>query len=192
MTTGYWGPNAIKGAEYIEDVRNGATMTTVTATHFLDAFIALFGEFANLSAQMAIQHPVLPAPTDEDPTAVITRTSEDSLLVHASTTGGIQASFAFRGGEASAGVDGFRWEVYGSKGSVVVKGARGNPGANPPRLWVNGEEIEVEEGMTAVGREYVEFLDGRDGMGFELAVVRLRMIEAIYESARTGRRTSYL
>lgn len=171
----------------------GATLTTVTAAHFLDAFTNLFGEFASVSAQMKTQYPTVRSPTAEDSERVVARTSEDQLLLHGETTQGVMSSFHFRGGVAQTGLQGFRWEIHGETGSILLLGKMGNSGTFTPDLFLNGEKVELAEGgLSNVGEEYLRFAQQAGSVEFDHAVLRHKMVQAIYESARTGQQVSYI
>jgi predicted dehydrogenase len=168
-------------------------LTSVTAAHFLDAFVNIFGEFVTVSAQMKTQYPVVESPIPEDAQRVVTRTSEDQLLLHGETTQGIMSAFHFRGGMAQPGLQGFRWEIHGETGSILLLGAMGNPGAFAPDIFLNGEKVDLPEGgLTNIGEEYLRFALDYGSLDFDHAVLRQKMVQSIYESARTGKRTSYM
>lgn len=168
-------------------------MTTVTAAHFLDAYTNLFGEFITISAQMKTQYPIVNSVTIGNTERRIQRTSEDQLLLHGETTQGVMSSFHFRGGMAQTGLQGFRWEIHGESGSIVLQGAMGNSGAFAPDIFLNGEKMDLPDSeLSNIGREYLAFALNHGSLDFDHAVLRLRMVHSIYESARTGQRTSYI
>jgi predicted dehydrogenase len=142
---------------------------------------------------MKTQYPLVKSPTPEDPKRVVKRTSEDQLLLHGETTQGVMSAFHFRGGMAQTGLQGFRWEIHGESGSILLLGAMGNAGAFAPDIFLNGEKVKMPEGeLSNIGEEYLRFALGNGSLDFDHAVLRHKMVQSIYESARTGNRTSYI
>ncbi|KFY49367.1 hypothetical protein V495_00609 [Pseudogymnoascus sp. VKM F-4514 (FW-929)] len=194
ITGDAWGPQTYGFAnEYMEDITAGATLTSVTAAHFLDAYVNIFGEFVSVSAQMKTQYPRVKSPTPEDAERFVLRTSEDQLLLHGETTKGVMSAFHFRGSMAQTGVQGFRWEIHGETGSILLTGAMGNAGAFAPDIFFNGEKVNLPKGeLSNIGKEYLQYAFNNGSLDFDYAVLRHKMVQSIYESAKTGKRTSYL
>lgn len=198
-------PNA-----YLIDRTNGANLLTIASGHFLDAMCYCLGEFEQLSATLATRRPqVKIAKTDES----LPATSPDQVAVNGTLQGGAVASFHFRGGQ-SRGTN-LLWEINGTDGDLLVTGACGHvqmleltlhggqgkdtalvPLAIPDEYrWV---PAETPSGFPFnVAQLYVRLAsDMQKGtslsLGFEAAVVRHRMIEAIQKAAETGSRQTYL
>jgi predicted dehydrogenase len=168
-------------------------LTTVTAAHFLDAYTNIFGEFVTVSAQMKTQYPTVKSPMLEDSERIVNRTSEDQLLFHGETTQGVMSGFHFRGSTAQTGVRGFHWEIHGETGSILLTGAMGNPGAFAPDIFLNGKMLDLpEDELSNIGKEYLHYALNDGSLDFDHGVLRHKMVQSIYESARTGKRTSYL
>lgn len=158
----------------------------------MDAYINIFGEFVTISAQMKTQYPVVKSPTAEDAERVVKRTSEDQLLIQGETTQGVISAFHFRGGVAQAGLQGFRWEIHGESGSILLLGPIGSSGAVTPDIFLNGNKVDLPESLSNIGVEYLRFALGHSSLDFDHAILRHKMVQSIYESARTGKRTSYI
>jgi len=126
-----------------------------------------------------------------------------------SITGHFQASDAvatvvYQGGMSPTGKH-FYWEITGTKGSLVLENdVMGHIQMFQPVLKFVGasgqggrlKEVELEDGSAMsynVGRAWDLFAAGDEGVvSFEDAVLRHRMIDAIYRSEESGRRETYL
>ena len=106
------------------------------------------------------------------------------------------------------------WLISGENGALKFEGKGTNVQVVPPRLfryatsdtqgahdWYQAakeegvwEEVQVEErGFGGVGELYKAVVDGvEEVVGFEGAVVRHRMVEAVKRSAETGKKESYI
>lgn len=142
---------------------------------------------------MKTQYSAVKSPIPENAHRVIERTSEDQLLLQGETTQGVVSAFHFRGGMPQTGLHGFHWEIHGESGSIVLQGAMGNAGAFAPDILLNGKKLDLPEGeLSNVGREYLNFALSQGVLDFEYGILRQRMVKAIYESAQSGTRVSYI
>jgi len=125
-------------------------------------------------------------------------TSHDQMSVSGVLTSGAYVSVHFRGGTYKG--TNLLWEVEGTHGELQVKGPTGHVQMSFPKLYASFdgkdmEEIKIDEEQAThvnVGRAYDEFAK-EDGVypTWEDAVIRHRMIEAIYKSAQTGTKQTY-
>lgn len=197
-------------AAYLVDKANGANLLTIATGHFMDAMCYCLGEFEELGATLATRRPeVKIAKTNES----LSATSPDQVAVNGVLQGGAVASLHFRGGQ-SRGTN-LLWEINGTDGDLLITGAGGHvqmleltlhggqgedsalaPLAIPDEYrWV---PAETPTGFPFnVAQLYAQLAsDIQKGtslsLGFDAAVVRHRMIQAIQTAADTGVRQSYL
>src|SRR5256712_3474747 len=103
-------PNA-----YMLDKANGANLLTVPVGHSLDILNYVLGEFAELSAVLAVRRPLI---TIERTGEQIVKTAPDQVAVIGILTSGATASIHIR--EAVAGGIGFQWEINGTDGTLRI------------------------------------------------------------------------
>lgn len=175
---------------------------TIPAGHALDALCYLLGEFSHLSATTAHHYPTytLAPPADSSSTAATThqRTAPDSFSLFGSLQSGASVNFHMY---ATTPVlpDTIEWTIVGEKGSLRLEGDSFMVQMVPMRLWRSGEakkweRVEVED-VDAVAAEYAAFAAGAGGanvMDFEGAVLRHRMLDAVWRSVKEGRSESYM
>jgi predicted dehydrogenase len=120
-TGGRWGATVDREGRYLVDAANGATLLTIPFGHTLDAVCSVLGEPDRIAATLATRRPrVVLEETGER----IPMTASDQVAVTATLSSGAVAAFHYRGG-TDAGT-GFRWEIHGSDGTVVVRGDTGH------------------------------------------------------------------
>ncbi|MFR9806075.1 Gfo/Idh/MocA family protein [Pseudonocardia sp. RS010] len=119
-TGGRWGASVDREGRYLVDAANGATLLTIPFGHTLDAVCSVLGEPDRIGAVLATRRPQVVL---EETGERIPMTAEDQVAVTA-TFGGAVATFHYRGG-TDAGT-GFRWEIHGTDGTVVVRGDTGH------------------------------------------------------------------
>ncbi|CAF0867621.1 unnamed protein product [Adineta steineri] len=194
-----WGASINEDNAYLADIENGATMISIPAGHSLDAMCYVLGEFESLTATI---HNARKTTEIRDGKGNIIRnvplTSHDQMSVSGVLTSGAYASAHFRGGTHKG--TNLLWEVEGTHGELQIKGPSGHIQMSFPTLHASfdGEdmtEITIEDEHAThvnVGRAYEEFAKP-DGVypTWEDAVIRHRMIEAIYKSAQTGTKQTY-
>jgi predicted dehydrogenase len=199
-----WG--ATLEGPYQADFANGANLLTVTGGHTLDALCYCLGEFTELSAFVVSQRDRIEV---EGTGEVIAKTSPDQLAVSGIVGDGAVVSCQVRGGVTRGTA--FLFEIHGEAGDLVlaatsrasmqrqeltVRGAQGGAAlADLPipaaYRWV---PQEVPEGTPYnVAQLYVKLAEAiRDGKpaipGFDAAIARHRLIDAIVRSSDSGRK----
>src|SRR5947209_2554062 len=198
-------PNA-----YMLDKTNGANLLTVPVGHSLDILNYVLGEFAELSAVLAVRRPLI---TIEGTGEQIVKTAPDQVAVIGTLTSGATASIHIR--EAVAGGIGFQWEINGTDGTLRITADAALPEIFP--LTVHGahgrnepSELDIPtvvrekwppltklEGTPAfnVGCAYAAFAADIDNgthtvPDFADAVQRHELIAAIERSAASGERVT--
>jgi len=200
-----WGASIDRA--YQADGANGANLLTITGGHTVDALCYCLGEFRELAAFVVSQRDHIPlAGTGE----MIAKTSPDQLAVGGIVGDGAVVSFQVRGGMAR-GTD-FLFEIHGEVGDLVLRatsrtsmqrqelnlqGARGEGGALAD-LPVPGRYRWVPEAVPAgspynVAQVYAKLGECiRDGKpanpGFDAAVTRHRLLDAIVRASDTGQK----
>jgi predicted dehydrogenase len=184
------------------DRKNGVGTLAIQGGHTLDSFCFCLGEFAELSGRVATQLSRWPISDTGDTVSV---TSPDNVLLHGRLENGAVVS-AYVASEPFNG-SGTRLEVYGTDGSLFLSSSSGlNIGPNklfgapqdapPAALHVPEHFTLVPEGTPAgtpfnVAQAYARYADClRSGesidAGFELAVRRHRLLDAIQRSSDEG------
>ena len=199
-----FGPVTTEDFLYGNPIEHGANLVTIPAGHAMDALCYVLGEFASLQATLANNRPILSVvdPATGKEIRKAEKTSHDYMAVTGSLKRGGVASVVYQGGTSNTG-KGFYWEINGTKGSLVMEGSSGHVqmfqptmkfvSAAPDAKMETVEVVEAKDFSYNVGSAYDAFAGIGDGCvtTFEDAVVRHRMIEAIYKSDRDGTRESY-
>jgi predicted dehydrogenase len=200
-----WGASIDRA--YQADRANGANLLTITGGHTVDALCHCLGEFRELAAFVVSQRDRIPL---EGTGEMVAKTSPDQLAVNGIVGEGVVASFQVRGGMAR-GIE-FLFEIHGEEGDLQLtatsrasmqrqdlnlKGARGE-GTVLADLPVPGKYRWVPEGVPPgspynVAQLYVKLAERiRDGKsvspGFDAAVTRHRLLDAIVHASDTGLR----
>ena len=190
---------------YQADRANGANLLTITGGHTIDALCFCLGEFRELAAFVVSQRDRIPLEATGE---IVAKTSPDQLVVNGIIGDGVVASFQVRGG-MKRGTE-FLFEIHGEHGDLQItatsrasmqrqelnlKGARGNSRALA-ELPIPGKYRWVPEWMSPdspynVAQLYVRLADCiRDGKpvspGFDAAVTRHRLLDAIVRASETG------
>jgi len=190
---------------YQADRANGANLLTITGGHTIDALCFCLGEFRELAAFVVSQRDRIPLEATGE---IVAKTSPDQLVVNGIIGDGVVASFQVRGG-MKRGTE-FLFEIHGEHGDLQLtatsrasmqrqelnlKGARGDSGALA-ELSIPGKYRWVPEWMSPdspynVAQLYVRLADCiRDGKpvspGFDAAVTRHRLLDAIVRASETG------
>jgi len=198
-----WG--AMIDRAYQADCANGANSLTITGGHTIDALCFCLGEFRELAAFVVSQRDRIPLEATGE---IVAKTSPDQLVVNGIIGDGVVASFQVRGG-MKRGTE-FLFEIHGEHGDLQLtatsrasmqrqelnlKGARGDSGALA-ELSIPGKYRWVPEWMSPdspynVAQLYVRLADCiRDGKpvspGFDAAVTRHRLLDAIVRASETG------
>ncbi|KAK0451261.1 NAD-binding Rossmann fold oxidoreductase [Desarmillaria tabescens] len=199
-----WGPAVFKGGEYLLKKDNGATLLDIPGGHFLEAFTYILGPISTVSATAVVQHASSQVVNlDGTPTGdVVPVDGPSQVAVSGTLKSGAVMSLHWRAGfQTPANVKAATplvWVIDGSKGSIRIESE--HPWAalvemyEPTQLWVNGEEVKVEEdGKTNEGRAWEEILKGEgegDYPNLQHAVKIKSIIDAIWRSAEGGVRVS--
>ena len=203
-----WGAEVDAPSVYLTDIRNGATMLTIPFGHSVDALCYCLGEFAEFSATMATGRPTIKIRGTGD---AVTMTAADQLAVAGKLAGGAVASVQYKGGR-SRGTN-LLWEINGTEGDLLVSGAVGHVQLTALTLkGGQGAEQEVQAMPVPESYRHTEIglptsainvaeayrlieSDLRNGTrlapGFDVAVSRHRMIEAVVEAAKSGARQKF-
>jgi predicted dehydrogenase len=191
---------------YQADFANGANLMTITGGHQIDALCYCLGEFHELSAFAMSQRDRIP--TDDQ--GVVPLTSPDQLAISGIVGDGAVVSFQIRGGMAR-GTE-FLFEIHGSEGDLVLAsttggsmqrqelslhGAQGK-GAKLTALPIPAKYRFVPDSVPSdspynVAQLYAKLGESiRDGApaspGFDAAVRRHRLIDAIVRASDTGQK----
>jgi predicted dehydrogenase len=184
---------------------NGANLMTITGGHQIDALCHCLGEFRELSAFVVSQRDRIFA---DDAGREIAKSSPDQLVVAGVLESGAAVSFQIRGG-MRRGTE-HLFEIHGSEGDLVVaattrasmqrqeltvRGAQGNA-KELAALPIPAKYRWVPEGLPPDSRYNVAQLYARLGEcirngtpmrpGFEAAVTRHQLIDAIIRAGETG------
>lgn len=116
-----WGGMATKSMAYALDRATGATMLTIPFGHMIDTFTWILGGFEALNATLLTRFEQTRL-LDADGEAAAT--GPDQIAVNGRLESGAVASLHYYGGDAPGA--GFRWEIIGTLGSLVVEGATGH------------------------------------------------------------------
>ena len=198
-----WGPTIDRA--YQADFANGANLLTITGGHTIDALCYCLGEFRELAAFVVSQRDRIPV---EETGELMAKTVPDQLVVNGIVGDGTVVSFQIRGGMNRGTA--FLFEIHGDQGDLQltatsqasmqrqelnVRGARGNE-KELVELPIPGKYRWVPEGLAPdsrynVAQLYARLAEGiRDGKpispGFDAAVTRHRLLDAIVHSSETG------
>jgi len=199
-----WG--ATLDRAYQADFANGANLMTITGGHQIDALCHCLGEFREVSAFAVSQRGRIAT----DDLGEVALTSPDQLAVSGIVGDGAVASFQIRGGMAR-GTE-FLFEIHGSEGDLVLAsttggsmqrqelslhGAQGK-GAKLAELAIPAKYRYVPDGTPAnspynIAQLYVKLGESiRNGTpaspGFDAAVRRHQLIDAIVRASTTGQK----
>lgn len=179
----------------------GATPLIIPIGHQLDTLTNVLGDFVEVTATAATLHPVVTVvDANGKPTG---KTYPFELYDHFSIAGrlenGVLANIFWRMGYASTeGRRQFIWEIEGEEGVIRMEsnsqlGAL--PGMVEPDLYLNGKKIDIGEHggpIESVGVVFKEFAEGGSRpvsyATIEYAIKHKRLLNAIEESAREGKR----
>ncbi len=200
-----WG--ATLDRAYQADLANGANLMTITGGHQIDALCYCLGEFRELAAFAVSQRNRILA---EDVGGMVAKTAPDQLVVGGVLGSGAVVSFQIRGG-MTRGTE-FLCEIHGSEGDLAlsattrasmqrqelrVQGAQGK-GAPLVDLAIPAEYRWVPAGTPPdspynVAQLYAKFAKSiRTGAkmhpGFDAAVTRHHLIDAILRASDTGQK----
>lgn len=199
-----WGAEVSAANAYTYDAGNGATMLSIPVGHTLAALTGILGGVAEVSATMALRRTQV---HNIDTGETIAATAPDQVLANGVLDSGAPISLHYRGGMAHG--SGLLWEVNGTEGDLRISGPGGHAQMVP--LTLSGgrggdtflKPIPLAEKYASddtdgpvagnVRRVYQALAQdlangSRLAPGFDDAVATHRIIAAIEEAARTGRR----
>jgi predicted dehydrogenase len=194
--TGYGGIFAAPvpdNQSYLLEIENGANILSIPLAHTLDAVCYALGELSSLVATLANNQPRILLQSGE----TVDKTAHDFI----SFSGILERddgvlSVVYQAGSSPIGKD-LLWEIYGSKGTLVVQGNTGHGQMATLTLKAtnsSGELVEVEgleQGGPSynVGKAWEAYAATDDHPpNFDDAVARHRLIDAIYRSDEKGKR----
>ena len=183
----------------------GANTLTISFGHSIDMLCMCLGEFKEVSAVVSTQ---VPQWHESDTDRMVDVTSPDNVLISGTLTSGVVVS-AHVSSVPWHG-SGFRMEVYGREGTLVLTSEQGAQIGGVKLLAGRGtdsalEELAVPQHPTSVpdsvpqgapfnvAQMWLRFADGIRGGAkvdpdFDLAVTRHRLIDAIQRSSDEGTR----
>ena len=186
-----------------KDVTLGANTLTIGFGHSIDALCMVAGEVTEVSAVVGTQ---VPKWYETDTQQYVDVTSPDNILMNGRLEGGAMVN-AYVSVQPYHG-SGYRMEIYGEEGTLVVSGAGGEQlqifGGHkddnqlqqipvPERLtWVPSEVQAMGRGYE-VGQMWVNFAkairtDTAVTPDFEHAVLRHKLLDAVQRASDTGQR----
>jgi len=190
---------------YQADRANDASLLTITGGHTIDALCYCLGEIHELTGFVVSQRDPIPLEATGE---MIPKTSPDQLVVNGIVGNGAVVSFQVRGG-MRRGTE-FLFEIHGEEGDLQLtatsrasmqrqelklKGARGES-SSLEDLPIPGKYRWVPEGVSPespynVAQLYVRLGESiRTGTpvspGFDAAVIRHRLLDAIVQASETG------
>lgn len=216
-----FGPTVAENFLYALPVEAGANLLTIPFGHAVDALCFVLGEIESLSATLSNHRPEVTLVNGDKEEGKVKKTAHDYVSITGTLVSGGNVDVTYVGGTSLTGRN-FYWEIIGTDGSLVLEAATGHVQMVEPTLkFVSsgqktvaasekaGEleviETEVSDGWQKgnfgfnVGRAWDAFAGvqnvlqkGHTVTKFEDALVRHRMIDAIYRSAEKGTRETYL
>jgi predicted dehydrogenase len=204
-----WG--ATLDRSYQADFANGANMMTITGGHQIDALCHCLDEFREVSAFAVSQRDRIVT----DDSGEVPLTAPDQLAVAGILKGGAVVSFQIRGG-MTRGTE-FLLEIHGSDGDLVLASTTGGSmqrqelslhGAQGPNAGGKGAKLAalpipahyryVPDGTPAnspynIAQLYAKLGESirkgtPAGPGFDAAVRRHHLIDAIVRASKTGQK----
>jgi predicted dehydrogenase len=185
-----WGASIDRS--YQADRANGANLMTITGGHQIDALCYCLGEFRELTAFAVSQRDRIFA---EDAGGPIAKTSPDQLVVNGIVGEGAVVSFQIRGGMIR-GTE-FLFEIHGDSGDLVLT-ATTRASMQRQELRVQGAQGDAKDQVSPASPYNVAQLYARLGErirdgnsaspGFDAAVTRHRLIDAIVRASETGQK----
>ncbi|KAK0468727.1 NAD-binding Rossmann fold oxidoreductase [Armillaria novae-zelandiae] len=194
---GSWGPIARKGSEYLLKKDNGATLLDIPGGQFFEVLTYILGPVDTVFATAVVQHTSSQVvDPDGTPTGdVVPVDTPSQVAVSGTLKSGAVISLHWRAGfETPSNVKAatpLLWVIDGTKGSIRIESdypfAAFVGMSEPTKLWVNGEDVTIEDdGKTSEGRAWEEYLKG-EGAGdypdLQHALQIKNIVEAVWRSA---------
>ncbi|KAJ8116351.1 hypothetical protein OPT61_g2204 [Boeremia exigua] len=216
-----FGPTVHEGFLYGLPVEAGANLLTIPCGHAVDALCYVLGEMKNISATLTNLRPELELlGKDGKPAGKVTKTAHDHVNITGELlNGGGLVNVTYAGGVSRSNRD-FIWEIVGTDGTLVLEGPTmgGHVQMNQPTVkltkqnpepMIYGGSAVTEQDLEVVEVEKASDLsfnvgkawDAWGGVGldagysvttFEDALLRHKMIDAIYRSAANGTKENYV
>jgi predicted dehydrogenase len=188
---------------YLQAIENGANLLTIAFSHATDALCSVLGEIKDISAILSNHRKEhQPVTVDGRLLEMVPKTSHDYVTMNGRLINGdgvVEITYA---PDFSRTGQDFYWEIMGTEGTLVLEGPRagGHLQMNQPtlKLFMEGEEmalvdVERSTGFSFnVGKAWDAWANGGNVITFEDALIRHKMIDAIYKSAESGTRQSYV
>jgi predicted dehydrogenase len=207
VATPFWGTQLTQSMAYLADRTTGATLMTIPGGHSIDALCFCLGEFKEVSSVVATQRKQIKLVETGE---MIPMTSPDQVLVSGILESGAVASVHVKGGTANG--TGFLFEIHGTEGDIVIAPQKPGTGTNVQisELTLRGAQggkpladLTISESYRWVppavpagpplnmAQLFKRMADGiRDGKpaspGFDLAVTRHHMLDAIQKASDSG------
>jgi predicted dehydrogenase len=189
-------------------IEAGANLLTIPFGHAVDALCFVLGEIKDISATLANNCPEVELKDfDGKFLGMLKKTAHDYVSINARLEGGGVVDVTYAPALSRTGRD-FCWEITGSEGSLLLEGGKmgGHVQMFQPtvKLAKEGQEglkdVQVETAADFsfnVGKAWdawagVGLDQGYSVTTFEDALLRHKMIEAIYRSAERGTRENYV
>lgn len=203
-----FGPTISEDFLYVLPLETRANLMTIPFGHAVDALCYVLGEVKDISASLANLRPELELlDKDKEPTGKkVSKTAHDYINKTGALVDGAGIVNVTYAGRLSRVGRELHWEINSTEGTLVLEGGKmgGYVQMFQPsvRLGTDDgvEDVEVEKAPDFsfnVGKAW----DAWAGFGvdkgysvttWEDALVRHRMIEALYRSAESGRKENYL
>lgn len=209
VSTPNWGTEFTLSRAYLADRSTGATLMTIPGGHSIDALCYCLGEFKEVTGVVATQHPRIKITETGE---MVPMTSPDQVIAAGILANGAVASVQIKGGTANG--TGLLFEIHGTEGDLAIApkrlgsassvqiselSLRGAQGGKPlGDLPIPDSYRWVPSAVPAgpafnIGQLFVRLAEGiRDGKpvspGFEVAVQRHRLLDAIQKASDTGHR----
>jgi predicted dehydrogenase len=202
-----FGPTVKENFLYALPVEAGANLVTIPFGHAVDALCYVMGELKDISATLANLRPELELlSSDDKPQGRVKKTAHDHIsMTGRLVDGGGIVDVTYAPGLSRTGRD-FYWEINGTNGSLVLEG--GKMGGHvqmfqPTVKFATDEKVEdifvekAEDFSFNVGRAWdawagVGLSEGSSVTTWDDALIRHKMIDAIYRSAEHGTRENYV
>ncbi|KAF1364561.1 NAD-binding Rossmann fold oxidoreductase family protein [Lizonia empirigonia] len=205
-----FGPTINEGFLYGLPIEAGANLLTIPFGHAVDALCYVLGEIKDISATLANLLPELELiGKDGKPVGKVKKTAHDHVSITGRlANGGGVVDVTYAGGLSRSNRD-FYWEIIGTEGTLVLE--RRKKGGHiqmyqpavkiaksDPRQELEDVKVELASEMSYnVGRAWdawagVGLDKGHSVTTFEDALLRHKMIDAIYRSAEKGTKENYL
>lgn len=192
---------------YTAAIENGANLLTIPFGHAIDALCWVLGELDSLQATLTNGRPEFDVVSGSG--EVIKRapkTSHDVIAVSGTLqNGGGVVNVLYQGGSNPFGSPGFKWQIDGTKASLLLEGSTGHVQMWQPTIkFIKSGEKEAKdvEGVKwvgddfsyAVGQAWEAFAGKGEGYltTWEDALLRHKMLDAIYRSNEHGTREKYV